>query len=115
MLKTYELSGAFRYLRSRSRNRFVSFISLISVFGIALAVAVLIIVLSVMNGFESELRGRILSVISHASVSGFNGQLDDWQRLTDIAEAQPEGLYRQGHAGLCTRGVGQCQLRSDGP
>ena len=61
MRNPYELFIAFRHLRSRNRNRFVSFISLISVIGIALAVAVLIVVLSVMNGFEYEVRNRTRS------------------------------------------------------
>jgi lipoprotein-releasing system permease protein len=52
----YELSIAARYLRARSSHSFISFISAVSMIGIALAVAVLIVVLSVMNGFESELR-----------------------------------------------------------
>jgi lipoprotein-releasing system permease protein len=57
--------------------------------GIAVAVAVLIVVLSVMNGFESEVRGRILDVVSHGAISGLDGRLDDWQRLADIASNQP--------------------------
>ncbi len=90
MLRFYELSIALRYLRSQNKNRFVSFISLISVIGIALAVAVLIIVLSVMSGFEYEVRNRILSVVSHASISGIDGRLDDWRGLNDIAQGNPE-------------------------
>ena len=85
MFRVYELFIALRYLKSKNKNRFVSFISLISVIGIALAVAVLIIVLSVMNGFEYEVRNRILNVVSHASISGMDGRLDDWRRLQDIA------------------------------
>lgn len=86
MFYPYELYVGTRYLRSRSRNRFVSFISLISVLGIALAVATLIVVLSVMNGFEYEVRNRILSVISHATISGMDGRLEDWEALVDVAE-----------------------------
>ena len=58
-----------RYTRAKRRNRFISFISAISMVGIALGVAVLIVVLSVMNGFEAELRERILSMTSHATIS----------------------------------------------
>ena len=66
----YEYFVGLRYIRSHSSNRFISFISMISMLGIALGVAVLIVVLSVMNGFEEELRSRILSMTSHATVSG---------------------------------------------
>ena len=68
----YELLVGLRYTRSRKRaqgrNRFISFISLVSMFGIALGVAALIVVLSVMNGFQEELRTRILGVASHVQV-----------------------------------------------
>ena len=90
MLRFYELSIALRYLQSQNKNRFVSFISLISVIGIALAVAVLIVVLSVMSGFEYEVRNRILNVVSHASISGIDGRLDDWRRLDDVARGNPD-------------------------
>jgi lipoprotein-releasing system permease protein len=90
MRRPYELFVALRYLRSRNRNRFVSFISLISVVGIAVAVAVLIVVLSVMNGFESEVRSRILSVIPHATITGIDDRLQGWQVLESTSEAQSE-------------------------
>jgi lipoprotein-releasing system permease protein len=77
-------------MRSRNRNRFISFISLISIFGIAIAVAVLIIVLSVMNGFEYEVRTKILSVVSHGAITGATGRLDDWEEVRTIAENHPE-------------------------
>jgi lipoprotein-releasing system permease protein len=85
MLRPVELAIALRYVRSRSRNRFVSFISLMSVAGIALAVAVLIAVLSAMNGFEHEVRNRILSVLGHATITGLDGRIRDWQRLESVA------------------------------
>jgi lipoprotein-releasing system permease protein len=88
MRRPFELFVALRYLRSKSRNHFVSFITLISVIGIALAVAVLIVVLSVMNGFEYEVRNRILSVVSHATITGLDGRLADWKLLQDMAEEQ---------------------------
>jgi lipoprotein-releasing system permease protein len=83
----YELSIAARYLRARSSNSFISFISAVSMIGIALAVAVLIVVLSVMNGFEHELRQRILGMVSDASISGYGGPLPDWQLLRERALA----------------------------
>jgi len=87
---SYEMLIGTRYLRSRKRNGFISFISLISVLGIALAVAVLIIVLSVMNGFEYEVRSRILGVVSHAAITGWDGRLEDWQRARELAEMHPQ-------------------------
>lgn len=88
MYRPFELFVALRYLRSKNRNRFVSFIALISVVGIALAVAVLIVVLSVMNGFEYEVKNRILAVVSHATVTGLEGGMEDWSVLSEVAEAQ---------------------------
>jgi len=85
MIRPLELSIALRYLRSRSKNRVVSFISLMSVAGIALAVAVLITVLSAMNGFEYEVKDRILAVLGHARISGIDGRLDDWKGLQRVA------------------------------
>src|SRR5690554_93589 len=85
----YELFIGRRYLRSGRGNRFVSLISTISMVGVAIGVAVLIVVLSVMNGFEQELRGRILSLTSHATISGIGGRLPDWQREAAIAQENP--------------------------
>jgi lipoprotein-releasing system permease protein len=90
MLHPYEIAIALRHIRSRSRNRFISFISVISMAGTALAVAVLIMVLSVMNGFEYEVRNRILQVVAHGSVTGLDGHVGDWQSLTAVALANPE-------------------------
>jgi lipoprotein-releasing system permease protein len=84
----YELRIGRRYLRSTG-NRFLSFISLISMLGVAIGVAVLIVVLSVMNGFERELRSRILSVTSHATVTAFGAGLADWQALRARALGNP--------------------------
>lgn len=70
-----------RYLRLRRDDRFVGFISAISMLGIALGVAVLVVVLSVMNGFERTLRERILDVAGHATLEGLEGRLDDWAEL----------------------------------
>ncbi|MBM0105138.1 lipoprotein-releasing ABC transporter permease subunit [Steroidobacter sp. S1-65] len=90
MSKRYEFLIGRRYLRSTRGNRFVSFISTISMLGIAIGVAVLIVVLSVMNGFEREVRGRILSLTSHASISAFGSGLPDWQGTAAKIEEHPE-------------------------
>jgi lipoprotein-releasing system permease protein len=75
----YELLIGRRYLRSSRSNRFVSFISTISMAGVAIGVAVLIVVLSVMNGFEREVRERILSLTAHATISALGSRMSDWQ------------------------------------
>ena len=76
-----ELFIGLRYTRAKRRNHFISLISLISMLGIALVVMALIVVLSVMNGFEKELRERILGMVSHVTVSSFDRRLEDWQSL----------------------------------
>jgi len=81
----YEWLIGTRYLRSTHRRGFVSFVALMSVFGLMLGVATLITVLSVMNGFERELRSRILSVTSHATLSGIEGSLNDWRAVRQAA------------------------------
>ena len=87
MFTPLELFIGQRYTHSRRRNRFISFISFASMLGIMLGVMVLITVLSIMNGFEKELRDKILGVVAHVTVSGTNGQLSDWaaqlERLRD--------------------------------
>jgi len=83
---------ARRYLRSRHRNRFVSFISGISMGGLALGVAALVVVLSVINGFERELRERILDSTAHATLTGYNGQIKDWRHAAQVARSRPHVL-----------------------
>jgi len=78
-----------RYLRSTHRRGFVSFVAFMSTAGLMLGVAVLIVVLSVMNGFERELRSRILSVTSHATLIGLEGTLSDWQGIRSLALKSP--------------------------
>jgi lipoprotein-releasing system permease protein len=78
-----------RYTRAKRRNRFISFISLISMVGIALGVTVLIVVLSVMNGFQTEVRTRILGVASHLLLTGASGALTDWQSVAQAATEHP--------------------------
>ena len=79
-----------RYLRAKRRNHFISFISLISMAGIAVGVAILITVISVMNGFEKELRERILGMVSHATVSTWDRPFEDWPDLIGSARRHPE-------------------------
>ncbi len=90
MFKPLELFIGLRYTRSKHKNNFISFISLASMLGILFGVLVLITVLSVMNGFEKELRDRILSMVSHVTISETNGLLSDWrkqqQELVDMPE-----------------------------
>jgi lipoprotein-releasing system permease protein len=107
MFKPLELYVGLRYTRARRRNHFISFISLTSILGIALGVTALITVLSVMNGFERELRERILGMASHATVSGFRGTLDAWEGLAERTAREPGILgvapYVNGEA-MLTRG-----------
>jgi lipoprotein-releasing system permease protein len=118
MFRPIELYVGLRYTRAKRRNHFISFISLTSMLGIALGVTALITVLSVMNGFEKELRQRILGMASHATVSGAAGTLEDWRAVADAALAHPqvvgvapyvqaEGMLTAGEAvrGVLVRGV----------
>jgi len=81
MFKPVELFVGLRYTRAKRRNHFISFISLSSMMGIALGVTALITVLSVMNGFEKEVRERILDMVSHLTVTDFDGRLKDWPKV----------------------------------
>jgi lipoprotein-releasing system permease protein len=89
MYQPLTLFVGLRYLRAKRRNHFISFISLISMMGIALGVATLITVISVMNGFETELRERILGMISHATIQGFDGEFPDWETVVTRAGEHP--------------------------
>ncbi|HUS25700.1 MAG TPA: lipoprotein-releasing ABC transporter permease subunit [Candidatus Binatia bacterium] len=113
-----ELWIGLRYTRAKRRNHFISFISLVSMLGIAVGVMALIVVLSVMNGFERELRTRILGMASHATISAFEGTLAGWQDVADKASkrtdvvalapyVQGEAMVRVGSAlsGTLIRGV----------
>lgn len=81
-----------RYTRAKRRTQFISFITLTSVMGIALGVTALITVLSVMNGFEAELRQRILGMTAHATLTGPYGQLDNWPEAAGRIKDQPHIL-----------------------
>ncbi len=92
MAHPFEWLIGTRYLSATQGRGFLSFITLVSVLGLAIGVAVLIIVLSVMNGFERELKGRILTVTSHATLRGLNGFLEDWRADQARALEMPEVL-----------------------
>jgi lipoprotein-releasing system permease protein len=114
----YEWLLGVRYLRSTHRSGFVSFVASMSVLGLALGVAVLIVVLSVLNGFERELRNRMLTVTSHATITGVDGEISDWRAKQRVAADEPgvkaavpfiesRGLFANGSrvAGAAVRGV----------
>lgn len=88
MFKPLSLFLGFRYTRAKRRNQFISFITLSSFIGIAIGVWALITVLSVMNGFQAEIRDRILGMASHATISGINGKLEDWPSVDKLVEQQ---------------------------
>jgi len=92
MFRPLELFIGLRYTRTKRRTHFISFITLTSMLGIALGVTALITVLSVMNGFETELRTRILGMAAHATIGTFDGRLTDWQSLASLVEQQPHVL-----------------------
>jgi lipoprotein-releasing system permease protein len=90
MFKPLELFIGQRYTHSRRRNRFISFISFASMLGIMLGVMVLITILSVMNGFEKELRDRILGVVAHVTVTGQDNELKDWASTLQTLKTNPK-------------------------
>jgi lipoprotein-releasing system permease protein len=90
MFRPLEFAIGLRYTRAKRRNHFISFISLTSMLGIALGVTALITVLSVMNGFEKEVRGRILDMVSHLTVSTFEGRLDGWSDVVMQVKEHPQ-------------------------
>jgi lipoprotein-releasing system permease protein len=118
-LRPYELLIGLRYTRAKRRNHFISFISLISMLGMALGVAALITVLSVMNGFQKEIRTRILGVAPHLQISGIDdNQLADWQPILKLVGKNPQvvaaapyiegqGMVSQGDSvqGVMMRGI----------
>jgi lipoprotein-releasing system permease protein len=89
-LRPYELFIGLRYTRAKRRTHFISFISLISMLGIALGIAALITVMSVMNGFEKEIRARILGAAAHIQIVGPEQGLPDWEPIARIAKENPE-------------------------
>jgi len=85
----YELFIGLRYTRAKKRNHFISFISLISLMGITLGMTALITVMSVMNGFQKEVRTRILGVASHVQIGSLHGNLSHWQQTAEEAAKHP--------------------------
>lgn len=83
MFRPLSLFIGLRYTRAKRRNHFISFISLISMLGIMLGIVALIVVLSVMNGFHTEIQARILGMASHATLSDPYGDMSDWQDLLE--------------------------------
>ncbi len=90
MMNSFETLIGLRYVRARRRNHFISFISLTSMLGVGLGVMALITVLSVMNGFEKELKERILGMASHATVIAEGNALKNWQPVADDVSRHPE-------------------------
>ncbi len=88
-VNSFPLFVGLRYTRARQRTRFISVISLISVIGIALGMTVLITVLSVFNGFQREVRTRMLSAVAHVQITGLGESLRDWQKIAAVAAKHP--------------------------
>jgi lipoprotein-releasing system permease protein len=114
----YELFVGLRYTRAKRRTHFISFISLISMLGIALGIAALITVMSVMNGFEKEIRARILGAAAHVQILAGEKPMTDWEAVAAKARQNPEviaaapfvqaqGLLSTGSAvrGVYVRGI----------
>jgi len=92
MFRPLEVFIGLRYTRAKRRNHFISFISLVSILGIAVGVTALITVISVMNGFDKELKDRILGMVSHAQISGVDETVRDWQDALVRAKQNPHVL-----------------------
>ena len=90
MFNPFEAFIGLRYVGAKRRNHFISFISLVSMLGIAVGVLALITVLSVMNGFQQELTGRILAMASHADVLHEDGAVGDWRSVAEILDREKE-------------------------
>ena len=118
MIRPYELFVGLRYTRAKRRNHFISFISLSSILGTALGVTALITVLSVMNGFDKELRDRILGVTSNITISAIGGPLHHWRTVADAVKGmhgvtglapyvQGQGMLTHGRdsSGVVVRGI----------
>jgi lipoprotein-releasing system permease protein len=121
----FERMVAFRYLRARRQEGFVSVIAIFSLLGIALGVATLIIVMSVMNGFRADLLGRILGLNGDLGVYASSGGLSDFDvaaqkvravpgvvRVTPLVEGQVMATSEVGAAGALVRGIRPDDLRS---
>lgn len=117
MFRPLELFVGLRYTRAKRRNHFISFISLVSILGIAVGVTALITVISVMNGFDKELKDRILGMVAHATISGIDESVHEWPKAIAVADRNPDVIgaapyvereaFLQGvrNAGAIIRGV----------
>jgi lipoprotein-releasing system permease protein len=92
MFQPLSLAIGLRYLRAKRRNGFISFISLASILGIIIGVMALITTISVMSGFQEELRARILGMVAHATVEGLDGPLENWPQAVAMAKRDPRVL-----------------------
>lgn len=92
MFNLFELKIALRYLRSKQKNSFISFISIVSIVGITLGVMALITVLSVMNGFQQEIRNKIVGATAHLQISAINNQIKNWSQIAQIVNTVPQIL-----------------------
>ena len=89
MFRPFSLYVGLRYTAAKRSNNFISFISLVSMLGLMLGVAALIVVLSVMNGFDRELKNRILGMVPHGTISDYGKPLENWQSVADKVNLQP--------------------------
>lgn len=117
MFQPLSLAIGLRYLRAKRRNGFISFISMASILGIIIGVIALITTISVMSGFQEELRARILGMVAHATVEGVDGPLQQWPKAVELATSDPrvlgaapyverEAMIQAGRAqGVVIRGV----------
>jgi lipoprotein-releasing system permease protein len=92
MFQPLSFAIGLRYLRAKRRNGFISFISLASILGILIGVMALITTISVMNGFQNELRDRILGMVSHATIDGLDGPLENWPQAVALSAKDPRVL-----------------------
>jgi lipoprotein-releasing system permease protein len=108
VIQPLELMIGLRYTRAKRRNHFISFISMTSMVGIILGVWALITVMSIMNGFHKDLRDRILFVVSHVTISDYNGYLDDWESVSKKIMDHPQVINQAPFVlgqGMITRGT----------
>ena len=89
MFRPLELFIGTRYIRAKRRNHFISFISVVSMLGLVIGITALITVISVMNGFDGELRSRVLGMVSQATISGVAETMPNWRKALAIAEQNP--------------------------
>src|SRR5690625_403362 len=90
MFRPLALFIGLRYTRAKRRNHFISFISLASMLGIIIGVMALITVISVMNGFDTQLRERTLGAVAHATISGVGQSVESWPHAVKVAKANPQ-------------------------